>query len=209
MTDKSDLIRLTLAAALLAGTANAATITEVPGPAVGLPVELDPGDFTGRGPCGSGQSVINDGCSVVIKDETSPRPYGRFDPLGVEWIDSQDRRRIAWTPALPEPITSLTFALTDAFDQPHDARYGGGSFFRLRVDDALWEIPAREANGTLHWLTVAFDRPTIDPSLRFITRLNDGWGVSSATATPVPIPAALPLLIGGLGLLAWRARRKT
>ncbi|RKF16018.1 hypothetical protein D6850_00115 [Roseovarius spongiae] len=32
--------------------------------------------------------------------------------------------------------------------------------------------------------------------------------VAGATATPVPIPASLPLLVGGLGLMGWVARRR-
>jgi hypothetical protein len=199
--------RILLCFALLGVPAHAATITEVPGPASGTALALDPADFTGFGPCGSGKSVINDGCSAAIKDPSSPRPFGRFDPFGGSWMDSQDRRRIVWTIDQDTPFTSVNFALTDAFDQRRDDRYGGSSFFSLSAEDATWKIAKRERNSTLHWLTVMFDAPVNTASLTFRTRLNDGWGVSQPTVAPVPLPPTAALLLGGLGLLAWVRRR--
>src|SRR4051812_32689102 len=104
--------RFTLVALLLAAPAHAVTITEVSGPGGGAPVDPDPTAFVGSGPCGSGGSVINDGCSVAVKDSDSPGLAGRFDPFGGSWIDSQDRPTIVWTVERGTPFTSVRFALT-------------------------------------------------------------------------------------------------
>ena len=198
--------KLALLALLLASPAAAATITEVAGPGRGLPLDPDASAFVGSGACGSGRSVINDGCSVAVKDADSPTPSGRFDPFGGAWIDSQDRAEIVWTISRAEPFQSVRFALTDAFDQgPSDAL--GVSFFSITVDGAAWTIPAQEPDGTLHWLDVLLDAPTTEAQLAFHTRLNDGWGVRQASVAPIPLPAA-GLLLGGLGLLGGLRRRR-
>jgi hypothetical protein len=196
------MLKLALLALLLAAPAGAVTITEGDGPGAASPLAPDPDAFAGFGPCGSGRSLINDGCSVAVKDGESPRPYGRFDPFGGPWIDSQDRPRIVWTVERDAPFTTIRFALTDAFDQPRDDRFGGESHFSLSAGDAIWRIASREANGTLHWLEVVFDEPTTRAKLTFRTRLNDGWGVRAAGVAPVPLPASALMLLGGAGLLA-------
>jgi hypothetical protein len=129
----SSTIAAGLAALLLAGTAQAATITDGT-ERVGTPVELNPTDFAGSGPCGSGGSVVNGGCSVVLKtDPNAPDAYGRFDPWGNAWIDSQDLSKVTWTLSPGTAFRSLTFALTDAYDQPFSEEFGT-SFFKLVVD---------------------------------------------------------------------------
>lgn len=202
------MMRKTLLALLVAAPAHAVTITEVDGPGRGWPVDPNPTAFQGFGPCGSGGSVINDGCSVAVKDATSPRLSGRFDPFGGSWIDSQDRPTIVWTIEEAQPFTSVRFALTDAFDQPPEARWGGASFFSLTAGDATWSIPEREADGTLHWLEILLDAPTTRTELTFATRLNDGWGVREARISAVPLPAAGLLLLGGLAGLGALGRRR-
>jgi hypothetical protein len=196
---------------LLAPVAHAVTISEIAGPGPGERLGLDTKVFVGTGPCGFGRSVIGDGCSVVFKDRNSPFLSGRFEVLGEPWVDSQDRPHIAFTVARATPFTAISFALTDAFDQ--EPKPGlGASHFSITVGDAIWEIAAREANATLHWLQVVFDAPTRLARLEFDTRLNDGWGVSQAriVPAPIPLPAAGLLLLGGLGLLAaFRGARRT
>ena len=46
-------------------------------------------------------------------------------------------------------------------------------------------------------------------ALRFRTRLNDGWGISRAEISPVPLPAAAWMLVAGLGtLVGFRSRAR-
>lgn len=205
------MMRFALLALLLAAPAGAVTINEVSGPGSGSPVNMDPADFVGSGPCGSGGSVVNDGCSVVLKNADSPRTSGRFDPFGGAWIDSQDRPDIVWTVKGSTPFGSVRFALTDAFDQLPADRFGGESFFSLGAGDAFWSIASREADGTLHWIEVLLDAPATRVDLAFHTRLNDGWGLRQASVSPflapVPLPAAGLLLLGGLGALVAVGRR--
>lgn len=196
-----------LASTVLAGAAQAVTITEVQA-GFGQVLDLDPADFDAAGPCGSGRSVTGDGCSVVRKsDSGAADAYGRTDPRGGAWIDSQDLAEVTWTVSLQRPVTQLVLALTDAFDQGESERWGA-SRFALTVGEATWSITERQANSTLHWLVVQFDTPTTSAQLRFSTRLNDGWGLSAASVealAPVPLPVTGLLLIAGLGGLGlWR-----
>ncbi len=203
------MVRPLLFALFLATPCYAVTINEVSGPGRGSPLDPDPAAFTGFGPCGSGGSVINDGCSVAVKDSSSPGLSGRFDPFGGSWIDSQDRPTIVWAVERASPFTSVRFALTDAFDQPAEDRWGGESFFSITAGDATWTIPEREADGTLHWLEILLDAPTTRTELTFNTRLNDGWGVrgTSVSVAPVALPATGLLLLGAIGAMAGLRRR--
>lgn len=188
----------------LAGGATAATISH-DGPGEGTSIALDSSDFASSGPCGSGGSVVEDGCSVLLKEEigADPLAYGRFAPENAGWIDSQDLEEVTWTVENDTPFTSLTFALTDASDQEN-------SFFHLSVDGASWSIEDEQrANGTLDWVTVTFDEAVTEASLMFQTRYNDGWGVRAASVATVPVPASGVMLAFGLaGLAATRRRRR-
>lgn len=197
----------------MASGASAATIIEG-GPLVGSQVELDPSDFVGAGRCGYGGSVVDDGCSVVLKsDPDAPDAYGRFDPNGATWIDSQDLSEVTWTVTRETAFTSLTIALTDAYDQPDDDDLGP-SYFNLASADALpWSAgDTRRLSGVLDWLTITYDAPVTTAEVVFTTRLNDGWGIVAAvvdgTPAPVPLPASGALLVVGLAGLAAAKRRK-
>lgn len=195
-----------IAAVLLASSAGAATINSTAGPGTGTAFDLDAASFSRfGGPCGSGASVINDGCSVTRKTAASPVPYGRFAPVGTGWIDSQDISRLDWRIERPEAFTSLSFAITDAFDQPVNPVLGA-SYFQMRVKDdpaSAWRIAERQSNRNLHWVEILFDAPTTSADVQFFTRTNDGFGVTDARVevAPIPLPAAAWMLLAGLGAI--------
>jgi len=197
-----------LAVVMSAGAAQATSIVVTAEPGIGAPIALNPGDFSETGTCGYGESVINDGCSVALKsDPDAPDAFGRFDPWGGQWIDSQDLAEVTWTLSPGRTFNRLIFALTDAYDQPYNEDLGE-SFFTLSVDGADWSIDQQEANGTLHWITVLFGEDRTEAEIHFSTRLNDGWGIRAAMVAPVPLPATGLLMVAGLGGLATVRRRR-
>jgi len=199
------------AVALAAGLAGAEAATITSGSLLGRGITLELGGitpcgavgslstnvgvFSGTGPPGSGTASCGDRTTPQVKTPTTPHPDGRYDPDTGPWVDSNDLERVIWDLDIDGPVKGLSFALTDAHDQP-DSR------FEIRVGDTSWEIPEREPNGTLHLITVLFDEPTDAGKIRFLTEHNDGWGISEATVQPVPLPPGLLLALSGIGLIA-------
>ncbi len=197
-------VAASLVASVPAAPAWGAVVTELAGPpSGGTPISLDAGDFTRLGQCGTGGSVIGDGCSVVDKDNPNlPTAYGRFSPFDLDWIDSQDIDDLVWTVNSAVPFTSLTFFLVDAHDQ-------ASSYFEMIYEGAkIWEIPLRLPNSNFFWLMVTFDGPVTTADLRFRTRLNDGYGIVAPRVQPVPLPPAALLLLTGAALIAGLRRRR-
>lgn len=204
------------AAGVVAAPAGAVTITEGSQLNKGIALDLsrvgtcsnsggsfgtNVGSFTGSGAPGSGGASCGDKTTLQVKDESTPFPYGRFNPSGGKWIDSNDLAEVSWQMNTRVPLKAFSFALVDAHDQAN-------SHFTFSVDDAVFNIAEREENGTLHWITVLFDRPTTTASISISTRLNDGYGISDVKVAPVPVPPALALLGSGVALLgAMRLRR--
>ena len=160
------------------------------------------GRFSGSGRPGSGGASCGDRRAVQVKNAQTPFPFGRFNPKGGPWIDSNDLASVSWQMNTGIPLTGFSFALVDAHDQPN-------SHFTFKVDNAVWTIPTRQANGTLHWITVLFDNPVNTASISIETRLNDGYGISDVKVAPVPLPAGLALMASGLLVFgALRLRRR-
>ena len=201
---------------LLSAPVFSASVTVLPNaPETGTVVDLQVSDFQRVGNCGGGYSVINDGCSVVMKsDPTTKDAYGRFDPQNHGyWIDSQDIDELKWTVTSQTAFTSLTFALTDAHDQDNShftmSYYDGDSW------SPIWGIATKQENGNLFWLSIAFDAPVTMAELLFSTKVGggyDGYSISSVSIQPAPVPlppAALLMLSGGAalaGLRRWKRR---
>lgn len=215
-----DSMRVCLRIVLLAGlgaaapvAAGAVTITDgipaMPGLRIDLggstpcgatgALETNLGRFSGSGVAGSGEASCGDTRRVQVKTPTTPDAFGRFDPNGGGWVDSNDLERVLWDVETGRPMRSVTFALTDAHDQPD-------SYFEMQVGDALWSIPSQEANGTLHLIRVLFDGPTDLQRIAFTTQHNDGFGIVGAVVQPVPLPPAA--LLAGSGMLAMAAVRR-
>jgi len=191
----------------------AATVSQLSdAPSGGEAVEISVNGFIRVGNCGGGKSVVNDGCSVVMKsDPTAADAYGRYPvPPKRDWIDSQDIDELEWTVTTGGSFTSLRFALTDAYDQKD-------SHFTMSYKDGdtwspIWSIRERQENGNLFWLNVAFDQPVSSAALRFSTKVGggyDGYGIStvSVTPSPVPVPSSVLLLLSGALCMAGLRRR--
>lgn len=198
-----------LGAAALA-PAQAATITagsDRPGGGVGVDlsgytpcgvrgdISAGVGTFSGSGPAGSGAAACGDTTTVQVKDEASPNPYGRFNPQGGSWLESNDLKNVQWNLDVDTPVRRVTFALTDARDQRR-------SHFEIAAGGDTWTIDERQENGALQWITILFDEPVDEARIRFSTRHNDGFGISDVKVSPVPVPPALLLMASGLALLA-------
>ena len=205
-----------LAAVSTLAPASGATLTLLAdAPAEGTIVALSVNDFQRMGHCGGGRSVVHDGCSTVVKDDPlAPHAWGRFDPLGQFWIDSQDIDLLKWTVASPVAFTSMTFAMTDAHDQPR-------SHFAMSYNEAgtwtpLWDIPSQLPNANLFWLRVDFDQQVRLAEFLFSTKEGpdgyDGYGISqlrlSQVPAPIPAPPAAVLLLSGTVLIASLRRRR-
>lgn len=201
-------------AACLASPAWSATVNVLPNaPTGGTVIDLVVDDFDRAGNCGGGGSVVGDGCSAIVKtDPNAPDAFGRFDPLGNYWIDSQDINELRWTVSSPDAFTSLTFALTDAHDQLN-------SFFQMFFDDAgsltqIWDIATQQDNANLYWLSVDFGTARNEATFQFSTKVEpgyDGYGISALSVqspAPVPAPPAAVLLGSGALVIAGLRRRK-
>jgi hypothetical protein len=162
------------------------------------------GTFTGKGVAGSGRSVCGDTSSVQVKDLDFAAPYGRYNPEGSKWIDSNDLKKLTWEVDIGMPFRALSFGVVDAHDQKD-------SFFEIALKGgaAHWSIDQREGNGLLHWITVTFHDAVDGATLAFSTRHNDGYGLVGIKVAPVPLPAASWLLVSGALALAGLRRRRT
>lgn len=179
----------------------------------GTAIDLAVADFERIGNCGGGGSVVGDGCAVVAKSNPkAAHAFGRFGPLGHYWIDSQDINELKWTVRAPQAFTSLSFALTDAHDQPN-------SFFTMSYMDnggwtPIWDIATRKNNGNLYWLSVDFGKAVNEAVFLFSTKVGagyDGYGISTAqvnSPAPVPVPPAALLLGSGAVAMAGLGRRR-
>lgn len=180
-----------------------ATITVDSDPVAGVAYGLNTSEFAKTSTlCGSGESVVNDGCSVVLKDNPdAPHAYGRFDPFGGSWIDSQDIGTLRWDVKADVAFTSFSFAMTDMVDQPN-------TWMSVTTDKGgLWETTTRLTNGALHWFTILLDAPSDSLAITIDTRHNDGYGLSAASTLPIPLPAGAWLMLAGVAALIAAQRR--
>lgn len=165
-------------------------------------ISAEVGTFSGSGPAGSGSAACGDTTTVQVKNEASPDPYGRFNPEGGSWLDSNDLKNVEWNLDVDTPVKRVTFALTDARDQRR-------SHFEIAAGGDTWTIDKRQENSALQWITILFNEPKEEARVHFSTRHNDGFGISNVKVSPVPVPPALLLMGSGMALLAAVRRRRS
>ncbi|WP_227257985.1 VPLPA-CTERM sorting domain-containing protein [Kangsaoukella pontilimi] len=114
-------------------------------------------------------------------------------------------------------VTGLSFDIAD-IDGSGETVSNSTEFFEftaylngIQVDQIL--VDATEVNGDAQVVTIAFADDLVLDMLGIVgytkggTR-NIGWGIDNIHASPVPLPAAGLLLLGGLGGLAAMKRRR-
>jgi hypothetical protein len=141
---------------------------------------------------------------------TEPDAWDRYDPLGGAYAFSNDIDLLEWRVTHEVPFNALSFWLTDAYDMGPEPGRGPGlpeSWFRLTAAGAEWSIPQRDPTGTAYLVNIMLHEWVSELVVTFHTRVGDGFGVSSPHVNPIPLPASALLLLGGLAILGWRARR--
>jgi len=130
------------------------------------------------------------------KSEGSGRPPG---------LDSNNVQHLFWR--LPDDATSVAFDWWDA----SDIRGTLYTSISLNGDEIFRAMPA--PNGTMHRVETALSRAlaniltfTVHQDARGLARHSDGHLIRNVEIAETPLPAAWALLLGGLGLLGWRAR---
>lgn len=173
------------------------------------PVETAVGTFTTIGATGTGGSVIGSGEELTVRTQGS-NSFGRSNTTvgGQYYLDSNDTFGIEWDVALAggAMFNSLAFSLSDATDQ--------GARLRISADDSELDTLLDLGNGNVQFVVISFADLVSDAFVELANvndggrMTNDGFGIDDVTVAAVPVPAAGLLLLGALGGLGLRARRK-
>lgn len=173
------------------------------------------GNFKAYGSTGSGHSVVGDGASLAVRNDTA-MPWGRYHAntpdealVGGNWLDSNDNQGIKWRIKDKGEFNAISFFVVDAADV--------GGKFSIKVGDKKFSNLAgdtRLSNGNIHYVTIMLDEAVDDLTIKMgHNRNNDGFGIDGvmvAKVAPVPLPPAAALLFTGIAALAGiRHRRKS
>lgn len=176
------------------------------------PVVTAVGTFDTLGGKGTGTSVIGDGTKLAVRTEGDNHSGRRnTTPGGQFYLDTNDTFGLKWDVSFMNGASfdSVAFSLTDAADN-------GARLVISAMGDVL-DTLINEPNMNQKFVVVSFE-DMIDSAMIKLTntngggkpKTNDGFSIDDATVSvaAVPLPAAGLLLMGALGALGLRGRRK-
>lgn len=168
------------------------------------------GNFTttAGGRCGNSCDTPDD--QSLIRDTSN---FGRYNTTlgGSNWLDSNDNSAINLAAAGGSMFDSISFFLTDVDDV-------GRVAFEINVAGEMFDVAQdillsnRQGDGDLFLVRIGLDSLVSSVDLSLFIESGDGFGIDDvrlgSSVAPIPVPASLPLLVGGLGLMGWIARRR-
>jgi len=172
------------------------------------------GSFTTAGGIGSGNSQIDDGTNLAVRDENIGNTGGRIntsDGVGdTQYLDSNDTRGMIWTAsdqAGGQEFDRLLFTLTDPADT--------GQTLTISSTDENGDevtfvetIAPPQANGGIFNILISFSDTVAAATVTLEkSDVNDGFSIDNAAIGAVPLPAAAWLLLGVSGALVLGKRR--
>jgi len=167
------------------------------------------GNFTTLGGVGTGTTCTDlldtdgGGCSqIALQYDPGINGQGNAFPETGEWsLNSADTRGMLWSAEREDGgmFQRLVFALTDPADT-------GAKSLDISVDGTSksWTTLA---NGATWLAVINLDAPTNAVDVVIRTSLRDGFTLDGAALAPVPLPASVLFLLGGLGMMAAFRRR--
>jgi hypothetical protein len=172
------------------------------------------GTFNTIGGTGSGGTVTglsgNTGTELALRDGNT---FGRTNttPGGRWYLDSNDTKGMLWDVNIGTMFERIVFVLTDGSDV--------GGWLSVIADGVRYEqrTAGQLGNGNRQIVTIDFGSAVSSAQIALGVfsgsgstsyRLNDGFSIDDISVAPVPVPATLPLLLAGLGGIAFLRRRQ-